>query len=132
MRYKGGYKIILRKNELKFFFDGADNGLKLDDQEQSWTTKSKMGRSFIHEPVRKQISKKSVYLSSCFTLLTIHKTKQSYKRCIYVHSIGMITKVTTWQANWSTTCHTTSSLRESRLSSNLSPPGKQIMRSYLV
>lgn len=51
-----------------------------------------MGRSFIHEPVRKQISKKSVYLSSCFTLLTIHKTKQSYKRCIYVHSIGMITK----------------------------------------
>lgn len=51
-----------------------------------------MGRSFIHEPVRKQILKKSVYLSSCFTLLTIHKTKQSYKRCIYVHSIGMITK----------------------------------------
>ena len=34
MRYKGGYKIILRKNELKFFLDGADNGLKLDDQEQ--------------------------------------------------------------------------------------------------
>lgn len=29
MRYKGGYKIILWKNELKFFFDGVDNGLKV-------------------------------------------------------------------------------------------------------
>ena len=46
MRYKGGYKIILRKNELKFFLDGADNGLKLDDQEQKLDDQKQNGTKF--------------------------------------------------------------------------------------
>ena len=46
MRHKGGYKIILRKNELKFFLDGADNGLKLDDQEQKLDDQKQNGTKF--------------------------------------------------------------------------------------
>lgn len=46
MRYKGGYKITLRKNELKFFLDGADNGLKLDDQEQKLEDQKQNGTKF--------------------------------------------------------------------------------------
>ena len=46
MRYKGGHKIILRKNELKFFLDGADNGLKLDDQEQKLDDQKQNGTKF--------------------------------------------------------------------------------------
>lgn len=46
MRYKGGYKIILRKNDLKFFLDGADNGLKLDDQEQKLDDQKQNGTKF--------------------------------------------------------------------------------------
>lgn len=46
MRYKGGYKITLRKNELKFFLDGADNGLKLDDQGQKLEDQKQNGTKF--------------------------------------------------------------------------------------
>lgn len=46
MRYKGGYKIVLRENGLKFFLDGADNGLKLDDQEQKLDDQKQNGTKF--------------------------------------------------------------------------------------
>ena len=39
-------QIILRKNELKFFLDGADNGLKLDDQGQKLDDQKQNGTKF--------------------------------------------------------------------------------------